>query len=202
MVKAEGHPVACFLMMGLVGAAVACVLTRPLLAAKRVTAQAALETLRICPDPLSDGRHKRFMDGLSLLTAEQLNEVLIVASGAGPVSCRGLALVVAGEIAAKDPSTAAKVLRAVTPYLSHPDLWQAAIQAIVPIGLFANDQLMSLLDAQDESTWKGVIVILQRINHSRLPEGSELRSAEFPDTAEGRAQLTALWRRWWQNAQK
>jgi hypothetical protein len=168
-------------------------------AAKKTTAEKALETLLKCPGSLPDASHERFMEGLDLLTAEHLDQVLAVVRGSGPVSCRGLAIVVAGEIAAKDRSVVSKVIQSVTPYLSHSVLWQAVIQAIVPIGVAANGDLMQLLDTQDEATWKGVITILQNINSSRLPKNSELITGELPGTSEGRAQVSASWRQWWRN---
>ena len=202
IIRSDGAGVGWFLNLGVMLLAGSLASYRPVLAARKTTAEKAIATLRECPGSLREGPHERFMEGLDLVTAEHLDQVLAVVRGSGPVSCRGLAIVVAGGIAAKDHNVVNKVIQSVTPYLSHSVLWQAVIQAIVPIGVAANDDLMQLLDTQDEATWKGVIVILQNINSSRLPKNSELISGELPATSEGRAQVSTSWRRWWQNAER
>ena len=168
--------------------------------AKQPKPEKVLEELKECKEPISAKRQQELTEGLSRLTAANLDALLAVAAGPGPPSCRGLAIAATGGIAAKDPSAGPKVIHGVLPFLSDPVLGQAPIHAIIPMGPAANPTLISLLDKQDGATWKGLVVILQNINNTRLPPGSELRSTPPPDTAEGRAKISALWAKWWRDA--
>jgi hypothetical protein len=177
-------------------------MVRQVWGASKPTPEEALGLLRSCPNSLSDRRHQRWMEGLEQLRAVHLDQVFAVVNGTGPLSCRGLAIISACEIAAREQTAVHRVVVTLTPYLSHPDLWTATIQGMGLIGTRANDELIPLLDTQDDRTWKGVVVILQNINHSDLPADSDLRSARFPDTLERRSRVSAAWRQWWQSAKR
>lgn len=168
------------------------------LLARQPKPQKVLEELKECKEPLSAKRQQELSEGLSRLTVADLDALLAVASGPGAPTCRGLAIAATGGIAAKDPNVGPKVIQAVVPYLSDPVLGQAPIHAILPMGVAANTTLISLLDKQDRATWRGLVVILQNINNTRLPAGSELRSPPS-DSAEGRARVSAQWARWWRD---
>ena len=165
--------------------------------AKQPTSKKVMEKLKECKEPLSDKNRQDLADGLSRLSGQDLDEILAVASSQGPPACRGLAIAATGEIAAREPGVTDKVVRSVVPFLSDPQVGQAPIHAIVRIGPSASEPLIALLDKQDETAWKGMIVILQNLNNTRLPADSELRSTRAPGMAEGRAKISAQWARWW-----